>query len=305
MIKKSNINWTKLVLIPLIDYLTTSGILLFREKALSLDQLFIYYDLEQLRSLEWTNGREKKASFDFASLNSSSSHNNNNHNNSSLAHRAKKLAVKRNDNSMNVSGAATTTRNGGVVKKSKRRFSMNEDGYEHSGATELVGSCGGEHDPAMFSSLVNVAVGVEDKSPLNKKQFASRYKPAESSQVVESKVRMSQLDARFSQFQSMIRDEKSKGDSFGSRLARTAQPEVIDLTGESETSGGEGGVNVIKSKRKQSVEEKSDKRGSAAGSVENTDADFNTKIEEFLRRMQEEKRKRENFGNKLHEMLDS
>ena len=54
LIKKSSIEWSKLIL-PIIDYLLSNGFVVFQEKRIYLNQFYIYFNLNELKSFDWIN----------------------------------------------------------------------------------------------------------------------------------------------------------------------------------------------------------------------------------------------------------
>jgi hypothetical protein len=269
VIRKSGINWSRVILIPLIDYLISTGTVLFQGKLVHLDQLFIYYDLGQIRAHDWTRNMDEKSGFDFSSLSSSIANTN------SLGKKKKRLDVKNDNSIMNGSKYSVDT----SIKKSKRRFSMNEDG-----------------EASVSASFLNTSA--VDKSPINKRQF-NRYRPIESTQV-ESQVKINQLQSTFNQFYNIMATEKSKSQKLMHQLTKTAHPELIDLTGDDT----EASNDIIKRKQSSSSLYFESPKNNAK-SKSSTNSDLSADIDELLKKLKEEKAKNEQFGSKLYKTLDS
>lgn len=49
------VNWSALILMPIMEFLITNGHVSFKSKSLHLDEFFIYYDATQMKKNDWTH----------------------------------------------------------------------------------------------------------------------------------------------------------------------------------------------------------------------------------------------------------
>ena len=223
------IKWSRLVLLPIVDYLCSNGMLLFRQQFVSLDQFYIYYDLNAIKQHDWVADCAKN---ELLELNCSAQN---------LVKEAKKrLPIHKSNKNNNALAIISSS------KKAKRR--MNDD------ATS---------PPTASFNNSQLNNNLHTKSPINKRQqHFSRYQPIEANRI-ESQFEINKMQRKMHELSNLLADEKENTSKFGHKLVKTVNNETAatcdldqEVTSSNQITSSSTDLNTIDSLLKKLSEEK-------------------------------------------------